>query len=84
MVDNVTKYVPPGIGYTVPMTDVEKLEREVAALAEPELAEFRRWFAAFDATVWDAQLEADAESGALDRLADEAITEHLAGRSRPL
>lgn len=66
------------------MTHVEKLEREIASLSPDELAEFRRWYAEFDAAVWDRQLEADAGTGALDRLADEALAEHRAGRSRPV
>jgi hypothetical protein len=66
------------------MTHVERLEREIAALSPAELAEFRRWYAEFDAAVWDRQLEEDAEAGALDQLADEALAEHRAGRSRPL
>ena len=66
------------------MTHVEKLEREIASLSPDELAEFRRWYAEFDAVVWDRQLETDADRGALDHLADEALAEHRAGRSRPL
>lgn len=66
------------------MTDVHRLEHEVAALSEAELAEFRRWYAEFDAEAWDRQLAVDAESGALDRLAAEAHQDHAAGRSRPL
>ncbi len=66
------------------MTSVEKLEREIAGLSSDQLAEFRRWFAEFDAATWDVQLEADARSGALDGFADEAIADHQAGRSRTL
>ena len=66
------------------MTNVEKLERKIAELSPEELTVFRRWFAEFDAAVWDAQLEADARSGALDGLAEEAIADHKAGRSRAL
>lgn len=65
------------------MTKVEKLEQEIAALSGKELSEFRRWYAEFDAAAWDRQFEADAESGALDSLADEALADHAAGRSRP-
>jgi hypothetical protein len=65
------------------MTRVEKLEREIASLSAKELSEFRRWYAEFDAAAWDSQFEADAQSGALDRFADEALTEHRAGKSRP-
>ena len=66
------------------MTRVQQLEREIAALSEAELAEFRRWYQEFDAAAWDRRLEADAASGALDALADEALRQHRAGRSRPL
>ena len=66
------------------MTQVEKIEREIAALSRAELAEFRRWFADFDAAHWDEQLAADIAAGKLDSLADEALAEHRSGRSRPL
>jgi hypothetical protein len=66
------------------MSKIESLEREIRGLSPKELAEFRRWFATFDAAVWDAELEADAAAGKLDALADEAIAEHRAGRSRKL
>ncbi len=66
------------------MSNVEKLERDVAALSEAELAEFRRWYAELDAAAWDRRLAADAAAGLLDRFADEALAEHAAGRSRPL
>lgn len=65
------------------MTNVKKLEREVAELSAAELADFRHWFAEFDAAAWDEQLEVDARAGVLDRFADEAIADHKAGRSRP-
>ena len=66
------------------MTKIEALERQVRGLSTDELTEFRRWFAAFDAAAWDRQLEADAGAGKLDALADEALAEHRAGRSRKL
>jgi hypothetical protein len=66
------------------MTNIEKLEHEVAALSADDLSEFRRWFAEFDAEAWDSQFERDAQSGALDALAEEALADHRAGRSRPL
>lgn len=66
------------------MTKLEQLEREVAALSEAELTEFRRWYAEINAAAWDRQLAADVAAGALDRLAEEALAEHRAGRSRPL
>jgi hypothetical protein len=66
------------------MTKIEKLERDVRNLSTKELARFRAWFAEFDAAEWDRQIEADAEAGKLDRLADAALADHTAGRSRKL
>jgi len=66
------------------MTKVEKLEKEIQELSRQELAAFRRWFNRFDATAWDRQFEEDAQAGKLDRLAEEAISEHDAGKSREL
>lgn len=65
------------------MTKIEKLERDIESLSEQELSEFRRWYAAFDASVWDREVEADVRAGALDALADEALADHRAGRTRP-
>ena len=66
------------------MTKLERLEREVRDLSANELASFREWFAEFDAAEWDRQLEEDVSSGKLDRLADAALADHDAGRSRKL
>ncbi|MGI8843014.1 MAG: hypothetical protein ACR2HZ_04900 [Gemmatimonadaceae bacterium] len=66
------------------MTKIEKLEHEIAALSTDELSEFRLWFMEFDAQAWDEQFERDAQSGALDALAEDALADHRTGRSRPL
>jgi hypothetical protein len=66
------------------MKTVDELEQAVRQLSAEELAEFRRWFASFDAAVWDAQLEADVAAGKLDALADEALDEFRQGRAKPL
>jgi hypothetical protein len=66
------------------MTKVESLEREVGELTADELAEFRDWFAEFDAARWDRQIEEDAAAGRLDALADRALEAHRRGESREL
>ncbi len=66
------------------MATVEAIEREITQLTQKELIEFRRWFVAFDADVWDAQIEADAASGKLDKLAEEALEEYTAGKAREI
>ncbi|MGF1600506.1 MAG: hypothetical protein ACFCU8_00575 [Thermosynechococcaceae cyanobacterium] len=67
-----------------PTTDVESLERAVEKLSPEQLVRFRSWFAAFDANVWDQQIEADAAAGKLDELATEAITEYEAGKAQEI
>jgi hypothetical protein len=66
------------------MSKLEKLEREVEELTPEERAAFREWFAAFDAAAWDADLERHANSGRLDRVAEDALADYRAGRTRPI
>ena len=62
------------------MAGVKEIEEAVLRLSAEDLAEFRAWFAEFDADAWDRQIEADAASGRLDALAAEAIEDLRAGR----
>jgi hypothetical protein len=66
------------------MSKVEDIEQEVRELTPSELAAFRRWFLEFDAQVWDGQIEEDIREGRLDKLADEALASHRAGKSKAL
>lgn len=66
------------------MSAVEALEIAIQQLPPADLAEVRRWFAAFDAAAWDTQIESDAAAGKLDALADEALADYRAGKSREL
>lgn len=66
------------------MTTVAEISGAVKRLPKRELARFRKWFADYDAAVWDRRLIADAESGKLDALAREAHREHRAGRTKSL
>ncbi|MBO6726589.1 MAG: hypothetical protein JJ911_13095 [Rhizobiaceae bacterium] len=65
------------------MTKLEN-EQSVAELSEAELKRFAAWFADFQWERWDRQLERDVEAGKLDALADKALADHRAGRTRPL
>ena len=66
------------------MTKLEKIEQDIASLTPGEVAKLARWFAEFQADVWDKQIEDDAKSGRLDSLADQALASHHAGKTRPL
>ena len=63
------------------MRKLAALEKSVSALLPKELAEFRQWFAEFDAAAWDRQIERDVKAEKLDVLADEALSDHTAGKS---
>jgi hypothetical protein len=60
---------------------LDMAEKAVTQLSGDELAQFRQWFAEYDGDRWDAQIEADAETGKLDELAREALAEYEAGRT---
>ena len=66
------------------MTRLERIERFIAELTPEELEDFRAWFDNFDAARWDRQIERDIGAGSLDALADEALADHRAGRSKAL
>ena len=66
------------------MSKVENIEKEVQALTLAELTAFRRWFLDFDAQAWDRQIEEDVRKGKLDKLAEEALAAHRAGKSKEL
>jgi len=66
------------------MSKIDRIEQEVQGLSAEELAEFRDWFLEFDWQAWDRQLERDVSVGKLDSLADEALREHAAGKTKPL
>ncbi|RWE77260.1 hypothetical protein [Mesorhizobium sp.] len=66
------------------MTKLEQIEQSVAELSPEELKAFAAWFEALQADLWDKQIEADAKAGRLDKLAEQALADHRAGRTRPL
>ncbi|KQT45101.1 hypothetical protein ASG43_12405 [Aureimonas sp. Leaf454] len=66
------------------MTRLDRIEQDVASLSPEDLARFRAWFARHDAARFDERIEADATSGRLAPLADEALREFRAGRAKPL
>jgi hypothetical protein len=66
------------------MTKVQRLEREIEELTRDELAAFRRWFQEYDSAAWDEQIEQDATAGKLDKLAERALADHKAGRTKEI
>ena len=66
------------------MSKVEQLEKEIEKLSRTQLAKFRDWFQRRDAAAWDRQIEADVQAGRLDKLADNALTAHKAGKTKAI
>ena len=66
------------------MSRVEELEGRIKALSSNEFQELRAWLAEYDAGVWDRQFHADAISGRLDAIADQAMKDFSEGRSTEL
>ena len=62
------------------MVTAKEIEDAVLRLSPAELDAFRQWFAEFDATAWDRQIEEDVAAGRLDSLAEEALRDLKAGR----
>ncbi len=65
------------------MNGVEKIEAEIRALAVEECSALRSWFQAYDADLWDQQIEADAAAGKLDGLAEAAMNKYRKGKTTP-
>ena len=66
------------------MADIKLIEAAVRALPTTDLAEFRRWFAEFDSSAWDRQIESDLASGRLCDLLAEAKAELASAPARRL
>jgi hypothetical protein len=63
---------------------VEELEKAIVALSAKERMRLRDWLDELTADEWDRQIEADARSGKLDKLAEESEADFRAGRYREI
>ncbi len=66
------------------MTKLEKIEQEISSLDPKDVRKLADWLDEYKAELWDHQMEADAKAGKLDKLAEQALADHGAGRTRPL
>jgi hypothetical protein len=66
------------------MTKLEKIEQDITTLSAADFKKLTEWLAEYQADLWDRQIEEDAKVGRLDKLAEEALADHRAGRTRPL
>ena len=63
---------------------VEELEKAVAKLSSKERARLMALLEEMDAAEVDANLERDIKAGKFDELAERALAEHAAGKTKPL
>jgi len=63
---------------------VKDIEKAITQLPQEQLRQFRAWYEKFDSNAWDRQIEEDAVGGKLDALAEAAIADHKAGKSKEL
>ena len=66
------------------MTNIESIEKEVERLDDGAFAAFRAWFIEYANARWDRQIADDSDSGKLDSLVEDALSEHRQGKSTPL
>ena len=59
------------------MSTVQEIEAAISKLSETDFAELRGW-------IWERDIERYAASGKLDFLAEEALQEHQANKTRAL
>ncbi len=63
---------------------VEEIEKAILKLPQSQLIQFRSWYEKFDSDAWDKQIESDVAEGKLDELANAAIADHMAGKSKKI
>ncbi len=61
---------------------IEDVVKAVEQLPQDQLKQFRAWFQEFDSEAWDEQIIKDMKAGKLDTLAQAAIADHHAGKSK--
>ena len=66
------------------VSTIREIEQAIARLSKDELARFRAWFDEFDAAAWDKQIESDARSGKLKKMAEQALEDYRTGNTKEL
>jgi len=66
------------------MNTVDAITTAIAELSPDKVAQIRAWLNERAEQEWDSQIEQDERAGRLNALAEHALAEHRAGRTRPL
>ena len=66
------------------MSSIDSITAAIAVLPPDQVEQIRAWLNERAEADWDAQIEQDESEGRLNGLAERALAEHRAGRSRLL
>jgi hypothetical protein len=66
------------------MSTVAEIESALRQFPVKEAWEVAGWLQTYLAEKWDRQIDADSDAGRLDRLADQALADYRAGKTKPL
>jgi hypothetical protein len=63
---------------------IQEIESAITQLPATEVSALLTWLADYHGQLWDAQIEADLDSGRLDGLLAQVDAEYKAGLAKPL
>jgi hypothetical protein len=63
---------------------ITEIEQAIIQLPPQDFKQLRDWFEELEAQKWDEQIERDAKSGKLDKIAEQALKDYRAGKAREL
>lgn len=66
------------------MTKLDQIKSSIEALSPEEVRRLGEWLEDLEGRLFDEAIERDAKSGKLDHLAQQALADHKAGRTRKL
>jgi hypothetical protein len=75
-------YIPLHLVDTV--STVAEIENALRALPVQDARTIADWLQDYLDEQWDRQIEQDAKSGKLDKLAEQALSQYRAGKTKPL
>ncbi len=66
------------------MTKLEQFKEFVSSLDPKDVRKLTEWMDEYNAELWDRQIEADAKAGKFDNMAERALANHKAGKTKAL
>jgi len=63
---------------------ITEIEQAIFQLPPQDFKQLREWFEELEAQKWDEQIERDAKSGKLDKIAEQALKDYRTGKAREL